>query len=413
MTRPQIPLRRAFVIVALVSLAASCRAAERPQRGTWKAERDTVGDTIIVRTVSGSVWGTPATLREDLAIGVLEGREELMFGMIQEMAVDASGGIYVFDGRVPALRYFDSTGTYVRTLGGKGAGPGEYQDAALGIGIRRDGRIVLRDPRNARLNIYRPDGTPDTHWAVASGLHMANATVLDTADHAYLRILLSPPERNKPWRIGLLHLDDQGRIVDSIGDPEIAGAPADAGGMFLPSKIWAWSPLAYMVVGVNNAYRFELRPANRPVIRIERTTPVVHVLPQERVELEARNEWYRKNQGRFMTADLPPVPSTKPPYREFLIAQDGRIWVRLHATAVQVEREDAPPDRPPVPSWVAPSVFDVFEPDGTYLGEVRVPTGTTVMVARGETAWGTRQGESGEIYVVRLRVQHATNHERP
>ena len=150
MTRPQIPLRRAFVIVALVSLAASCRAAERPQRGTWKAERDTVGDTIIVRTVSGSVWGTPATLREDLAIGVLEGREELMFGMIQEMAVDASGGIYVFDGRVPALRYFDSTGTYVRTLGGKGAGPGEYQDAALGIGIRRDGRIVL--PEGLRVH---------------------------------------------------------------------------------------------------------------------------------------------------------------------------------------------------------------------------------------------------------------------
>jgi hypothetical protein len=413
MTRSHSPISRAFVIVALVSLAASCRAAERQQLGTWKAERDTVGDTIIVRTVSGSVWGAPATLREDLAIGVLEGREELMFGMIQEMAVDASGGIYVFDGRVPALRYFDSTGTYVRTLGGKGAGPGEYQDAALGIGIRRDGRIVLRDPRNARLNIYKPDGTPDTHWAVASGLHMANATVLDTADHAYLRILLSPPERNKPWRIGLLHLDDQGRIVDSIGDPEIAGAPADAGGTFLPSKIWAWSPLGYMVVGVNNVYRFELRPANQPVFRIERTTPVVHVLPEERVELEARNEWYRKNQGRFMTADLPPIPSTKPPYREFLIAQDGRIWVRLHATAIQVEREDAPADRPPVPSWVAPPVFDVFEPDGTYLGEVRVPTGTTVMVARGETAWGTRQGESGEIYVVRLRLQHSANHEEP
>jgi hypothetical protein len=398
--------------IATVAALASCRGAEEDRLGTWKAERDTIGDTVIVRTVSGSVWGAPATMREELAIGVLEGREELMFGSIQEMAVDASGGIYVFDGRVPALRYFDASGTYVRTLGGKGAGPGEYQDAALGLGVRSDGRLVLRDPRNSRLNVYEPDGTPAMHWPVSSGLFTANAMVLDTADHAYLRILLSPPERNKPWKIGLLHLDDQGNIVDSIADPEIAGAPTSAGGTFLPSKVWAWSPLGYMVVGVTNAYRFELRPPNRPVIRIERMTPTVQVLPEERSELEARNEWYRKYQGRFMTADLPSVPLTKPPYRGFLIGDDGRVWVRLHVTAERLDEGDTgTPERPPTPSWVEPSVYDVFEPDGTYLGEVRVPKGTRLSIVRGESAWGTRQGEAGEIYVVRLRVERAADGE--
>ena len=37
-----------------------------------------------------------------------------MFGAISEMAVDAEGGIYVFDRQVPALSYFDATGAYVR-----------------------------------------------------------------------------------------------------------------------------------------------------------------------------------------------------------------------------------------------------------------------------------------------------------
>lgn len=163
-------------------------------------------------------------------------------------------------------------------------------------------------------------------------------------------------------------------------------------------------------MGVNHAYRFELRPPNRPVIRIERMTPTVQVLPEERAELEARNEWYRKYQGRFMTADLPSIPATKPPYRGFLIGEDGRVWVRRHVTAERLDEGDTgSPERPPTPSWVEPPVYDVFEPDGTYLGEVRVPKGTRLIIVRGESAWGTRQGEAGEIYVVRLRVERAAD----
>ena len=398
---------RFVAVVTVAGAIAGCSSPAERQRGTWVAERDTIADTIVVRTVSGSVWGVPATLREDLAIGALEGREELMFGSIQEMAVDAEGGIYVFDGNVPALRYFDSTGKYVRTLGRKGSGPGEYEDAALGLAVRSDGRIVLRDPRNGRLNLYEPDGTPSKQWPVTSGLFTANAMVLDTADNAYLRILLSAPERNKPWRIGLLHLDPEGNVVDSIADPVIAGAPTEAGGTFRPSKLWAWSPLGYMVVGVNDAYHFELRPPGGPVIRIERSTPTIEVPPDERAEIEARNDWLRRTQGRFMTSEILPVPSTKPPYSGFLLGQRGRIWVRRHATAVHIDVEpETRPDRPPVASWVEPVVYDVFEPDGTYLGEVHVPKATGLMVVRGETAWGTRQGDAGEVYVVRLRVQH-------
>ena len=139
---------------------------------------------------------------EELAIGVLEGPEELMFGAISEMAVDAEGGIYVFDRQVPALRYFDATGRYVRTLGGEGSGPGEYRDVCLGLAVRSDGRVLMRDPRNARINVYDPDGSPADHWPVASGLFTGQAMTVDTADHVYLKILSEWPEQNKPWKIG-------------------------------------------------------------------------------------------------------------------------------------------------------------------------------------------------------------------
>jgi hypothetical protein len=125
---------------------AGCAGERAPDTGTWVAERDTIGDTVIVRTISGSVWGEPITLAEDLAIGVLEGPEELMFGFVQAMAVDEKGGIYVFDGQVPALRYFDAEGNYVRTLGREGSGPGEYGDACLGLAVRSDGMLLMAHP---------------------------------------------------------------------------------------------------------------------------------------------------------------------------------------------------------------------------------------------------------------------------
>ncbi|HET6682003.1 MAG TPA: 6-bladed beta-propeller [Gemmatimonadaceae bacterium] len=401
--------RLPFTSLATLLALVACAPADGERLGTWVAERDTIGDTIVVRTISGSIRDGTATLVEDLSIGVLEGAEELMLGQISSLAVDSAGGIYAFDGQVPALRYFDSTGAYVRTLGAKGAGPGEYEDASLGLAVRHhDGRVVMRDPRNGRMNVYNPDGSPSTQWTVTSGLFTNDATVLDTADHLYLRILLSRPERNKPWNIGLLHLDDSGRVVDSIAIPAMPGEPEGAGGAFLPAKIWAWSPLGYLVVGVNDTYRFEVRAPGAPVVRIERSVPVVEVLPEEHAELEARNDWYRKYQGQFMTAELPPVPHTKPPWRSFLIGQDGRIWVRRHTTAEHAEVEgEATPQRPAPPSWVEPAVYDVFEPDGRYLGEVRAPTGVNVSVVRGDQAWGLRQGDMGEQLIVRLHLVHA------
>jgi hypothetical protein len=391
---------------AITSLA--CEDGARGVAGSWQAEFDTIGDTVVVRTISGSVWGAPATLVEDLAIGVLEGPDELMFGAINDMAVDAEGGIYVFDGQVPALRYFDATGAYVRTLAGEGSGPGEYRDACLGLAVRSDGRILMRDPRNARINVYEPDGSPADHWPVASGLFTSQAMAIDTADHVYLKIRTEMPEPNKPWKIGLLHLGADGRLLDTIPDPPISGAPeAGGGGRFVPAKEWAWSPLGYMAVGVSRDYSFELRRPGEPVLRIERVVEPVEVHPEERAEWEATNEWVRRTQGQFLTAEIPAVPAQKPPYRGLYIGERGRIWVWRYTRAEKMdpaEVREPDPNRPPPISWREPIVFDVFEPDGTYLGEVHMPPRTNAMVFRGDTIWGIRRGELDEQYVVRLVV---------
>jgi hypothetical protein len=184
-------------LAPLAGLLAGC-AGGASAGGDWEAERTTVGGVEVVRTLAGSVWGAPVTLVEELAIGVLDGDDEYLFGRIDHVAADGAGGVYVFDGQVPALRHYGPDGRYTRRLGGVGSGPGEHGDAALGLAVLADGRVLLRDPRNGRFNIYGPDGSALDHWPLASGLFTSRATYVDTAGRIYARILTGPLERDAP-----------------------------------------------------------------------------------------------------------------------------------------------------------------------------------------------------------------------
>jgi hypothetical protein len=148
----------AAVTAALVSACAGDRGDNDSGRRDWTTVVDTIGDTVVVRTTGGTDAAALHTLVSEVSIGELEGADEYTFGAINEVEVADDGRIYVFDRQVPALREFDAAGKYVRTLGRKGGGPGEYE-AANGVGVHRDGRVVLWNPGNASINVYAPDGT--------------------------------------------------------------------------------------------------------------------------------------------------------------------------------------------------------------------------------------------------------------
>ena len=400
------PTKRPPRIGILPSLAvaltlAACMDGEPPRSA---GERIVIGDTTIV--VAGDpVWGDAVELVEEVSFGVLEGEPEYEFGAFLQLAVDAADGVYVFDGQVPALRYYDASGVYVRTLGGGGSGPGEYGGDIMGLTVRAgDGRVVLRDVRNARLNLYNPDGSHYASWPVASGLFTARAMTRDTADHLYLKILTGPIVQGEDWPIGLLHLDAEGQIVDTLSPPTLPGQPPVASGPFDPSPIWEFSPLGGFWVGVSDAYVLEHRRPDGTVLRVIRDVEPVPLRPEERSEWIARSEWQARTNG----LEVPSIPAEKPLFRSIIAGEDGRLWVRLFAEA---EKDGSSAgvaahgsDEPPARTWQEPEIYDVFESDGTYLAQVRLPRGTSLSVHLGEHVWGVRQDELGAVSVVRFRI---------
>ena len=105
----------------------------------------------------------------------------------------------------------------------------------------------------------------------------------------------------------------------------------------------------------------------------------------------------------------PPIPDHKPFFGDLVAGRDGRIWVAVPTEARAVENPDHDPEDPssaPV-LWRAPPRYDVFEPDGTYLGAVTPPqgfTGSTMPIFDGDHVWAVTHDDLGVPRVVRFRI---------
>jgi hypothetical protein len=120
------------------------------------SQRGASADTIV-RVAQQPLHPGVATLKEELSIGVADGAEEYMLGEIADIALARDGSIYVFDRQVPAIRHYDTQGKFLRTIGRRGQGPGEYHSAS-GLAALRDGRLLLWDTGNWRINVYAANG---------------------------------------------------------------------------------------------------------------------------------------------------------------------------------------------------------------------------------------------------------------
>lgn len=98
----------------------------------------------------------------DLVIGLEERGSQDQFGDVVGMAVDEDGRIFVLDAMLSRVSVFDRNGRFVRAIGRKGSGPGEFtrphgdvMRAGNGIALAHDTIFVLEQ----RLQAFDTSGT--------------------------------------------------------------------------------------------------------------------------------------------------------------------------------------------------------------------------------------------------------------
>ncbi len=94
----------------------------------------------------------------ELEIGVVEGPPEYMFSSIRGIRLLSDGRIVVGDRDDATLRIYDESGSYQRTIGRQGEGPGEFLGIS-GVFVRPPDTIQVWDASLARMTIVRADGS--------------------------------------------------------------------------------------------------------------------------------------------------------------------------------------------------------------------------------------------------------------
>lgn len=420
--------------VLLLSLPlVACGGDDRAEAGgEWQSVTDTIGDTVVVRTVAGSVWGEKAELVPELTIGQFEGADEYIFGDLQNLAVGPDGSIYTYDRQAKALRKYAPDGTFVATFGREGGGPGEYKQPDGGLAVLSDGRVLLRDPGNARINVYSSDGATLGSWPIRGGWFTSSPLFTDTADHVYHQATFNVEAANEDdrWR-GLLEFDPQGNPVDSLRPPDAGVEPplieVASENMrirntvpFSPSENWTFSPLGYFVHGVNDRYAVDLhRPEG--VLRLGRDIQPVAIDPDEKANREQRATESMRRVDPGWRWNGPAIPDVKPLWTSLMAAADGRIWVQISQPGERIPEDElgeegaggiriggAARSDPMTPNrWREPMVWDVFEPDGRYLGQVRAPASMARSprpLIIGDQVYAVMRDDLDVQYLVRYRV---------
>jgi len=291
-----VPKKRFLVVSTLAVVlgigSIGCGGAESgdaPVADEWVSDTTTDGNVTTVKTVSGSIWGGPAQLVEQLSIGVDQGEQPYMFGNIAAVTA-SSDRIYVLDRSVPALRVYDRQGQHLMDIGQEGDGPGEFRSPD-GLVIAPDGRIFVNDTSQGRITIFTPDGELADTWALEQGgIHISGLGMVWANGKPYTAGLAGEmPDRMMMMTmgqgggmvrppLGMVPRGPDGNDGDPIPQPEFDYDPprfertqrhqVGGGGMtvmvmmvpvpFIPGESWALAPSGAMVGGVGNEYSFDI-----------------------------------------------------------------------------------------------------------------------------------------------------------
>lgn len=359
----------------LAVLLGAC--TDDAQRSGTALVRDSAGVRIVENVAPSWSEGEAWRVEESPAveIGLLDGPEPYQLFQVGAAKRLSDGRIVVANVGTGELRFYDTEGRHLLSAGGKGGGPGEFQNLEVVL-LSRGDSIIAYDPPD--VAVFDPDGTylrtARIEGAISKSFHALRAVGLLRSHLLALRALpnywtveFTDGVNRKPSLYGTF--DFTTREFDSLGTYPGYETYVEHTTWGVNERVFPFGKVAYIaargekiVIADNAGHALEVRDArgrlqmfirfSRPVLPVteermdrwieDRLAPYQSASPQQRAQ------WARGFR-EF------PVAETVPAYRSIELDHDGNIWV-----------EDFLPTH-------AAKTYQVFTADGIWLGGVGVP----------------------------------------
>jgi hypothetical protein len=287
-----------------------------------------------------------------------------LFGIVSRVRTAGPGeDVYLLDRQLCQILVYSASGEFLRTIGRKGEGPGEFERPHE-FEVLPDGRIAVRNGWPAKLVLLHPDGTPAGGWKPASTLSLAR----------YRRVpggwICNGSNRNEEKSDGIhsysdgfiARFDDAGEQIQDYATGEyvyVHQPPTyDETQPFFPASRWDLTADGGLVMAASREeYRLEyLDPEGRLRRVVTRDFTPRRRTAADKNEIRGRYRLYQngvKQEMEFHLLDHDPV------IENLQVFRDGSLVV-----FTCYGNEDLPPG--------VATRYERHAPDGTLLEQVRI-----------------------------------------
>jgi hypothetical protein len=416
--------KRVALFVATLAALGCTVACSEPQGAVAGSAtlRDSAGISIVESSAPewahGSGWMIEPT--PVVSIGSAEGAPEYQLTNVGAVVELSDGRIVVADGGSMQLRTYAADGRFIRAVGRRGQGPGEFSQFTAVTRYRGDS-IFVHDFPQRRFTVLSVDGRVGRIGSLElpPGARISGeVTVVGTwtdgsiaAIQQPVRTGLHPPQitRRTHTLYRYTATGQFGVLLAAAPGLEYYEATGFLGSMM---RLPLGRTTTFITVGddsfVADNAKFEIRRISarggisliiRCAVVPESVTVSDAAAERERLRtarIGERATFYRGMPDSILRRIVAteeetfrdiPFPPTYPAFGAVTADRDGFLWVERYA-------------RPGVPTADAKS-YAVFAPDGRWLGDVRLPARFTLSSATVDHAIGV---ETDDLDVQYIRV---------
>jgi hypothetical protein len=372
------------IAVILLSRSSPANSAQKP---AWKGTITTEIGVKVVKNPAEPLYGTLAfELQEDLKIGGDPNDAPSYFPKGGVLSVDGKGNLFFADRGNERVQMYDQFGKFIRTIGRKGQGPGEYIFSGQ-VFFDVDGNTCVRDAR--QFVVFGKDGIFKKKIPLTTFLNQLmigpGGSIIGTTQPS--------AARGEP-KYALLMLDPEGKMFRTIA--EFKGELAQSEKVIIIhwySNSFAFSPLAAdtFAYGFSDDYKIFVADRNGKIVLI--------IEKQEKPKaITAKEKTLTEKEGMFAWMGISGEPNPRdirypdhrPYFGRFYSDDMGRLYVIRHRSIMEKE---------------APMAVDVFSKDGIYLYKMTWPAFPSAI--KNGCLYEVREDkDTGEYTIVRSRIKN-------
>lgn len=342
-------MKKQITMISVIVLIASVSCSVKEDMPEYPAVTEVIEDVTVITNPDYPRDGILRDiLEEELSIGLVEGPEEYMLNRPQDVKAGDDGTIYVLDWGDVCIKVYDKDGTFIRMIGQKGQGPGDF-GFLLYMDLSTDGRIFVMDPVNRRVSVFQDSGVYTGGFRFEGNYNEIRADDMNQVYYAKytnrtaveeMPVTEDLQEIETVVQIFRSEPDGEGLFLfgDFEGEKDRLRRTATGGVLTIGSEfniVWDVNREGFLYQGLNNEYKINIYdPEGKQILTFGRVYETV-------IQEFGSEENIRK---RTMPAYDPRIG--------WVFDDEGNIWVSTYS---QNEEE---------------VIYDIFSPQGIYLKQI-------------------------------------------